>query len=219
MLVNSAPTDNAMITIFVEVSKIVSVSVVPAAPPVTYLLLLLGSWARWCRRGSCGLLPAPALGPGLHGLRWLLAAAALDTASWATELLSHAGHPPLDFDSGVLIKQTRPVSPRLARTAHWALVCRPPGPYPYTRSCSRGWTHGTEMVPEVETKVRMYRQRQEQDPAPFFLIVRANIEPGVARRGTRGRGGGLSVANCHRNKPTNSRSYESLLLQYNTSIY
>ena len=130
MLVNSAPTDNAMITIFVEVSKIVSVSVVPAAPPVTYLLLLLGSCPRWCRRASCGLLPAPALGPGLHGLRWLLAAAALDTASWATELLSHAGHPPLDFDSGVLIKQTRPVSPRLARTAHWALVCRPPGPYP-----------------------------------------------------------------------------------------
>ena len=47
MLVNSAPTDNAMITIFVEVSKIVAVSVVPPAPPVTYLLLLLVSCPRW----------------------------------------------------------------------------------------------------------------------------------------------------------------------------
>ena len=177
MLVNSAPTDNAMITIFVEVSKIVAVSVVPPAPPVTYLLLLLVSCPRWCLL----LLPAPSLGRGLHGQRWLgvgCCFCGLDSASWATELLSHAGHRPLDFDSGVLIKQTRRVSPRLARTAHWALVC----PCPYTGSCSRGWTRGTEMVPEVETKVRMYRQRerQERDPAPFFLIVRANIEPGVA---------------------------------------
>ena len=180
MLVNSAPTDNAMITIFVEVSKIVAVSVVPPAPPVTYLLLLLVSCPRWG-----GLLPAPSLGRGLHGQRGLgvgCCFCGLDSASWATELLSHAGHRPLDFDSGVLIKQTRRVSPRLARTAHWALVCWPPGPHPYTGSCSRGWTRGTEMVPEVETKVRMYRQRQrqERDPAPFFLIVRANIEPGVA---------------------------------------
>ena len=185
MLVNSAPTDNAMITIFVEVSKIVAVSVVPPAPPVTYLLLLLVSCPRWCLL----LLPAPSLGRGLHGQRWLgvgCCFCGLDSASWATELLSHAGHRPLDFDSGVLIKQTRRVSPRLARTAHWALVCCPPGPCPYTGSCSRGWTRGTEMVPEVETKVRMYRQRERQDtgagPCAIFPYRKSKYR-------ARGRGG------------------------------
>ena len=80
MLVNSAPTDNAMITIFVEVSKIVAVSVVPPAPPVTYLLLLLVSCPRWC-----GLLPAPSLGRGLHAG---CAGSGLDAASvdWTARL-------------------------------------------------------------------------------------------------------------------------------------
>ena len=182
MLVNSAPTDNAMITIFVEVSKIVAVSVVPPAPPVTYLLLLLVSCPRWC-----GLLLLPA--PSLHGQRGLgvgCCFCGLDSASWATERLSHAGHRPLDFDSGVLIKQTRRVSPRLARTAHWALVCCPPGPCPCTGSYSRGWTRGTEMVPEVETKVRMYRQRARQDtgaePCAIFPYRKSKYR-------ARGRGG------------------------------